>query len=270
MVDRMSESAERWGGVVNTTEGNIGRVDWIAGVEATYQRARYIVDRLEAVRTRVEVVLAVGDHRTTHGVVDAGPVRDDVIAGDDADPPRAHDRTRAVVERSGQHRLGSRVAGRLVLAADDRLGDAAAHEHELLHARRVVRPRHPHVRAARRGRDAARVAGAGRGEHRLRRRRARGVAERDVERELERGLVGGVGRGELGIRAVATSGHVPSARSLPMQRYTVRSRPVIATTSDGRPGTASTSLPNVATVRRLPDRASTTDSSRSWVVAPPS
>jgi thiol-disulfide isomerase/thioredoxin len=36
MVDRMSESAERWGGVVNTTEGNIGRVDIMAGLEAAY------------------------------------------------------------------------------------------------------------------------------------------------------------------------------------------------------------------------------------------
>jgi thiol-disulfide isomerase/thioredoxin len=36
MLDRTSESAERWDGVVNTTEGNIGRVDWIAGLEATY------------------------------------------------------------------------------------------------------------------------------------------------------------------------------------------------------------------------------------------
>ena len=36
MVDRLSESAERWNGMVNTTEGNIGRVDVMAGLEATY------------------------------------------------------------------------------------------------------------------------------------------------------------------------------------------------------------------------------------------
>jgi thiol-disulfide isomerase/thioredoxin len=36
MLERSSESAERWNGVVNTTEGNIGRVDIMAGVEAAY------------------------------------------------------------------------------------------------------------------------------------------------------------------------------------------------------------------------------------------
>ena len=36
MVDRTSESAESWSGVVNTTEGNIGRTDVITGLEAGF------------------------------------------------------------------------------------------------------------------------------------------------------------------------------------------------------------------------------------------
>jgi len=36
-LERSSESAESWSGVVNTTEGNIGRSDIIAGVEAAYR-----------------------------------------------------------------------------------------------------------------------------------------------------------------------------------------------------------------------------------------
>ncbi|MBV8756241.1 MAG: cupredoxin domain-containing protein [Deltaproteobacteria bacterium] len=35
-LDRFSESAERWNGMVNTSEGNIGRVDIMAGLEAAY------------------------------------------------------------------------------------------------------------------------------------------------------------------------------------------------------------------------------------------
>jgi hypothetical protein len=34
-LERLSETAERWHGVVNTSEGNIGRVDILAGLEAT-------------------------------------------------------------------------------------------------------------------------------------------------------------------------------------------------------------------------------------------
>jgi thiol-disulfide isomerase/thioredoxin len=37
MLDRTSESAESWSGIVYTTEGNIGRTDVIAGVEASYE-----------------------------------------------------------------------------------------------------------------------------------------------------------------------------------------------------------------------------------------
>lgn len=37
MLDRTSESAESWSGIVYTTEGNIGRTDVIAGLEAAYQ-----------------------------------------------------------------------------------------------------------------------------------------------------------------------------------------------------------------------------------------
>jgi thiol-disulfide isomerase/thioredoxin len=36
MLDRRSETAESWSGIVYTTEGNIGRVDVIAGAEASY------------------------------------------------------------------------------------------------------------------------------------------------------------------------------------------------------------------------------------------
>jgi len=36
-VDRLSETAESWSGVVYTEEGNIGRVDILAGLEATYR-----------------------------------------------------------------------------------------------------------------------------------------------------------------------------------------------------------------------------------------
>ena len=36
-VERMSETAERWHGMVNTSEGNIGRVDILAGVEAAHE-----------------------------------------------------------------------------------------------------------------------------------------------------------------------------------------------------------------------------------------
>jgi thiol-disulfide isomerase/thioredoxin len=36
MLDRTSESAESWSGTVYTTEGNIGRVDVLAGAEASY------------------------------------------------------------------------------------------------------------------------------------------------------------------------------------------------------------------------------------------
>jgi thiol-disulfide isomerase/thioredoxin len=36
-IERMSESAESWGGVVNTNEGNIGRVDVVLGVEAAFR-----------------------------------------------------------------------------------------------------------------------------------------------------------------------------------------------------------------------------------------
>jgi thiol-disulfide isomerase/thioredoxin len=36
MLDRTSETAESWSGIVYTTEGNIGRTDVIAGVEAGY------------------------------------------------------------------------------------------------------------------------------------------------------------------------------------------------------------------------------------------
>jgi thiol-disulfide isomerase/thioredoxin len=36
-LERMSETAESWSGVVYTTEGNIGRTDVLVGVEATYQ-----------------------------------------------------------------------------------------------------------------------------------------------------------------------------------------------------------------------------------------
>ena len=36
MLDRMSETAESWSGTVYTEEGNIGRVDVIAGAEASY------------------------------------------------------------------------------------------------------------------------------------------------------------------------------------------------------------------------------------------
>ena len=36
-VDRLSETAERWSGVVYTSEGNIGRVDILAGLEASYR-----------------------------------------------------------------------------------------------------------------------------------------------------------------------------------------------------------------------------------------
>src|SRR5205823_2768727 len=35
--ERSSESAESWSGTVNTSEGNIGRSDIIAGVEAAYR-----------------------------------------------------------------------------------------------------------------------------------------------------------------------------------------------------------------------------------------
>lgn len=37
MLDRTSESAESWSGIIYTTEGNIGRTDVIAGVEAGYE-----------------------------------------------------------------------------------------------------------------------------------------------------------------------------------------------------------------------------------------
>jgi thiol-disulfide isomerase/thioredoxin len=39
MLDRTSETAESWSGIVYTTEGNIGRVDVIAGAEASYSFA---------------------------------------------------------------------------------------------------------------------------------------------------------------------------------------------------------------------------------------
>lgn len=36
-LERMSETAERWHGMVNTSEGNIGRVDVLAGLEAMHE-----------------------------------------------------------------------------------------------------------------------------------------------------------------------------------------------------------------------------------------